>query len=462
MCPRPISNGMNKIIWRELIFLFVIFAFAGIVSAQGELLFGQHHAYSVVFRGNGEAIVYARLALTNSDDKPLTNFSFEIPKVTPSEMVVYQVTYPKQCVRYGYEDGPTGINGCVEYREPDFSQNYYYGGATEYKKITYTKSGTLYSFDLPNPVSPQKGTVIVVAYAAKGYVSQSLGRYQFNFETIKVPSRIEDLSVAVDVDSDLLLKGKQSSVNYGTNEVAVSASLPSAGVSSKELDSTVQRIGSYGALMKNAKNLAPNESFVVRGEYADNWFALYLPSILITVLIIIAIFAIVYFLAKFLKKRKERGDGELSNGRGMNSQELLLSTIKSIKNTESILNLANLGLGLLSVFLVFILSYLVTLLDRYGLFYRFNFDPVFVVVGFIVIVILYVLVILGPAIILATKRGWKTLIYVLVAELLWFALFFMLYIILFSTGMPLNRYPKMYYNSVMPPATSVESPVLPD
>lgn len=53
-----------------------------------------------------------------------------------------------------------------------------------------------------------------MAYVAKGYANESLGLYKFNFETFKVPSRIEEIKVAVDVDSDLVLKVKKSSVDY--------------------------------------------------------------------------------------------------------------------------------------------------------------------------------------------------------------------------------------------------------
>src|SRR3989338_6510564 len=293
------NKFFGKIIGVVSLSLFVLIGFAGTTSAQSELLFGQNHFYTVIFRGNGEAITYAKIAITNPDEKPLTEFSFEVPKVSPTEMVIYQMKLPQECVNYNYNDP---ARPCLQYRDPDYAQQYYYygysNGKAEYQKIQYTKSGNLYKFTLPTPVEPYKSTAIIVAYAAKGYVNESMGLYKFNFETLKVPSRIQEIRVAVDVDSDLLLKGKKSSVNYNSLGIASERAVAPQAISSRDLDKVVGSIGSYGPIVKEAKNLAPNESFVVKGEYATNWFRLYLGSILLTLLIVVGIFVGVYFLVK--------------------------------------------------------------------------------------------------------------------------------------------------------------------
>ena len=72
------------------------------------------------------------------------------------------------------------------------------------------------------------------------------------------------------MDTDLLLKGKRAQVDYGTHFVSEKAAAPQA-LSSRDLDRVVGKIGSYGPLVKEAKNLAPNETFIVKGEYATNW-----------------------------------------------------------------------------------------------------------------------------------------------------------------------------------------------
>ena len=423
---------MNKIFAKIIslvsLAVFVLAGFAGTVSAQNELLFGQNHFYTVIFRGNGEAITYAKIAITNPDEKPLTEFSFEMPKVTPSEIVMYQMKLPQECVRYNYNDP---ARPCLEYRDPDYAQRYYYygysNGQAEYQKIQYTKSGNLYRLTLPTQVEPYKSTAIVVAYAAKGYVKETLGLYKFNFETLKVPSRIQEIRVAVDVDSDLLLKGKKSSVNYNTSGLGVSELAAPQSVSSRDLDKVVGSIGSYGPLVKEAKNLAPNESFNVKGEYATNWFRLYLSSILLTILIIAAIFTGVYFLARFLKRR---GGQSGQFGSGTNQQ----MTPQTPQSSISIFNLTNASVSLLSVVLVVGLTYLLRFLLESDLFRSFNVDPVFGIVGFITIILLYVLVIFGPAIIVAIKHGWKSLVSILIAEFLWFVIFLVIYLVLFQSG----------------------------
>jgi hypothetical protein len=425
------KNFFRKIISLSLLSLFVLPIFAGTASAQGELFFGQNHSYTVIFRGNGEAITYAKIAITNPDEKPLTEFSFEIPKVSPTEIAMYQMKLPQECVRYDYKSPG---QPCLEWRDPDYAQRYYYygygyrEGQTEYQKIQFTRSGSLYRFTLPTPVEPYKSTAIVVAYAAKGYVKQSFGLFKFNFETIKVPSRIEQIRVAVDVDSDLLLKGKRAQVDYGVSTSELAA--PQA-ISSRDLDRVVGKIGSYGPLVKEAKNLAPNETFIVRGEYATNWFRLYLSSILITILIIAAIFAGVYFLAKFLKRRGGQS-GQFGNEA---NQQMPPQTPQS---SISILNLTNVSVSLLSVVLVVGLTYLLRFLLESDLLRSVNIDPVFGIVGFIAIILLYVLVIFGPAIIVAIKHGWKSLVSILIAEFLWFVIFLVLYFILFQSGLTSN------------------------
>ena len=422
----------RKIISLALLSLFILSIFIGTSSAQDELFFGQKHFYTVIFRGNGEAITYAKIVITNPDEKPLTEFFFEIPKVSPTEIAMYQVKLPRECVRYDYNSRG---HPCLEWRDPDYAQGYYYygygyrEGKIEYQKIQYTKSGNLYRFTLPTPVEPYKSTAIVVAYAAKGYVKKSFGLFKFNFETIKVPSRIEKIRVVVDVDTDLLLKGKRAQVDYGTSAFTEMAA-PQA-FSSLDLDRVVGKIGSYGPLVKEAKNLAPNETLIVRGEYATNWFRLYLSSILITILIIAAIFVGLYFLTKFLKRRGGKG-GQFEGGANQQTSS------QTPQSSISIFNLTNASVSLLSVVLVVGLTYLLKFLLESNLLRSVNIDPVFSIVGFITIILLYILVIFGPAIIMAIKHGWKSLVSILIAEFLWFLIFLVIYLVLFKSVLTSN------------------------
>jgi len=58
-------------------------------------------------------------------------------------------------------------------------------------------------------------------------------------------------------------------------------------------------------------------------------------------------------------------------------------------------------------------------------------DPMFIIIGFIAIILLYVLAIFGPAIVTAIKHGWKSLVSILIAEFLWSLIYLVLYFALF-------------------------------
>ena len=67
---------IKKVVSVAFVALLTMIGVANPVLAGDDLLFGQSHYYTVVFRGNGEAITYAKIAFTNPDEKPLTDFSF--------------------------------------------------------------------------------------------------------------------------------------------------------------------------------------------------------------------------------------------------------------------------------------------------------------------------------------------------------------------------------------------------
>lgn len=423
------SHFLKKLTSLSILLLSIFVGGYNLVSAQSELLFGQKHFYSVVFRGNDEAVTYAKLVITNPGDTPLTEFSFEIPNVEPTELAVYQMKLPQRCTQYDYKASP---QVCLQYSDPDYSTGYYYGGygnstgQTEYQVIHYTKSGNLYKLTLPTAIDPYKTSALIISYAAKGYVKNSMGLHTFNFETIKVPSRIEQIRVSVDVDSDLLMKGKKSSVNYGGIAQGGAVPVPNAmAISSVAMDKTVSNIGGYGALVKESKNLSPNESFNVRGEYATSWFRLYLSSILLSILIVVLIFVGIYFVSKLLKRYLEK-----SNPTGENTTPST-STQEPTKSS-SLFSVVNGAVSFASVLMVIGLTYLIQFLLESRILGSIN-SAVLGIVMFITVILLYVLVIFGPAIIVAIKHGWKSLLLILFAEFLWFLVFLAVYLTLFQS-----------------------------
>jgi hypothetical protein len=395
---------------------------------SNSLLFGQKHSYSVVFRGNGEAITYAKLVIPNQEEQALTEFSFEIPKVDVSEIIMYQMKLPPECIRYNYTD-PN--NPCVEYRDPDYGQDYYYYGSgqtAEYTRIKYTKSDNIYNLKLPNLVETNKSTAIILSYATKGYVNESFGLYKFNFETIKVNSRIQNIRVAVDVDSDLLLKGQQSFVNYNETGFVPMAKLgDSSAVSSRELDRVVSSIGSYGSIIKESKSLASNETFNVKGEYAKNWFRLYLTEIIITIIVIVIIISIIYFISKYISAKHKKSSDYSTKTQDKNSNIIN-------KNSIHLFNLTNVLVSLVTVILLIIINIVLRVLNQYNSWQSLIYDTTFSSLISVITNLLYTSIILAPAIMFGLRRGWGDALSIVILQFIWFILILSLYFILFQTG----------------------------
>jgi len=413
---------------------------AQIANAQGEILFGQKHYYSVLFRGNGEAIVTARLELTNPNDQPLSEFSFQIPKANVSEVAMYQSEQSFPCLRYDYY-APN--RPCLEYGAPDYRGGAYpqYGGNATYTKIDFTVVGNLYKFTLPSPVPPQKSTTVVLSYAAQGYTKNRFGLFSYAFETVKVPARIQNVQVAIDVDTELYLRGKRSNVEYArpasqtlSSEIGLGAS---AKITSPAFDSYVHSIGATGPVVKTAKALAPNESFIVKGEYARNWYRLYLSRIVTAVLILLVILAGLYFGRRYFHRPSPAGqEGTPSGG------AITAALIKAQGSNMYVYA----GWALLSAFLTAGLSiaiYVITqMLDRS---YGYSHDPIFELATFLIIAILYILAIFGPALWVSSTHGVKSFLAVMAWELVWFLVLLLIYAVFFSGG----TYPRSYPPDVM-------------
>ncbi|MBI2268047.1 MAG: hypothetical protein HYU80_01205 [Candidatus Blackburnbacteria bacterium] len=387
-----------------------------IVPPGDNIFFGQSHYYTVVFRNNGEAVVYSKFVLVNPEESSLSTFSFEVPKVVPSDLVIFQQKLRGYCLRYD----PVDSVKCIEEQEPDY-RNYYYGQGAQYQKIQYEKIGNTYKFDLPDPVNPNTTGALIIAYIAKGYAKEELGAFKFDFETLKVDSRIESVRVAVDVDSDLYLKGKKASVNYTESTVASIAEFESSvGV----VDRVASQIGSYGALVKESKGLAPSESFSVRGEYSDSLFKLYLRSIGLSVAIIAAI---IFVLVLFKRVFARIGDWISSYG-------------DSKANSYGFLGILNISIGLLSAFLALGLTVVVVFIQRSNF---ISYEPFITLLVVVIFVLLYFLALLAPAIASAISRGWRSLLTVLLWETIWLFVFVVLYFLLFKSGLDYSRYPKI-------------------
>jgi len=274
------------------------------------------------------------------------------------------------------------------------------------------QQGDVYSVTLPSPVALDHSTALVIAYSFKGYAKKSLGLFKFSFETFKVSSYVTKSKVTVDVDSDLYMEGKQSNVNYTTSydSSEIIGDVGVATATGGNIEKIAYSIGNYGPVVKEAKSIAPQETFTVNGEYAKSKFRLYLSSVMTFVLVVVGLLLVIYFGSIFFKKEN-------------------ISVVIEEDNKFNIFDIKNIFLGLLSVVLTVALTLGVNFIGEN---LRMN-DFVIAAGGFILMILLYIFFVFGIAIIVAVKHGgWKTFLSIFISEIFWGVLFFVMYVLMFG------------------------------
>jgi hypothetical protein len=400
-----VYNGSMFGFFRQLTLVLILGLVATPVYAnQTDLLFGQRHSYKVVFRGNGEAVVYAHITANNTADKPLEELALEFPGIHPQELIAFQ-----QHVNPGCTEAYCPLS--KPQRPEDALSSVIYPQTSAYKKLSYKQEGLRYVLKLDKAAAADQAATVVLAYTTKGYAAKSLGRYEFNFQTLKSTERIATAQVAVDVDSDLRLKGFASQVNFNqVDQQSVAVGVTDG----RNLDSVISNIG-YGAIVKQASNLAPGETLSVKGQYASHWWGLYWSE-----LATVAAIALMLVLALWLRARRHP------------------KTSASHWNLATLLARPPFVSGLVSAAAVVGLSLLVRqwMQSRYG-----YMDPLVTLVGTVVILVVYGLIILGPSVWMVVKGGGiRPAFMALVWQLIGYTVFLALYLMLFQSA------PPQYYN----------------
>lgn len=405
-------------------------------------ILGQDHAYSVTFRGNGEAVVSAKVVFTNLSDSPLNTMSLRVPKVDAKDVIVFQVLRDKQCIRYK----PMPLNepqtlearqsACAEFQDPDY-YNYY--GNSKYQKASSELHGDTIDVTLPQPVKANGSGAFLVYYRAFGYAKKNLfGAYTFTFETLKVEDKIRNLTVGISTDSDLVLKGAKGKVNYRFNEAGVMAMKSadaSSAMASPQFDQYYQQIG-YGTITKNASNLQPLDSYTVKGAYAENNVMLYGKEVGITILVFLLCLVLFMLIIKktfnWLSATKKPG----------------VAT-----NTMSMSILTTTGLGFVTS--LFILFYTVGLI-MVNMFLRvlFGYDQLLFIINILLVMIsiaIYALLLFAPSIVVGIKKGVSWGLGTFVATVIWLVIdMIFAFIILFFAFRFQNRpYPIPYLENIM-------------
>ena len=362
---------------------------------------GQNHFYSLVFRGNGEAIVTLRVALTNtSETDKLTDVELRIPKILdPKDLSVYQILVQGPCIHF--EDRGTTFYPyspkCLEYGEPDYYNQYFYGQA-KYQKTKAEFSGDTLKVTLPTAIEPQKTGSFFVYFRAFGYARKDLfGAYNFEFESLKVEDSINQLNIGINTDADQFLKGAKGTVDYRQEDAAVALkaapAMEGGAVANTSIDRFVAQIG-QGKIVKTASNLAGLESYKVKGEYAKSRTRLYGKELtVIFVVILVLVLAVVLILRKLLKKGDTKKDSteksEKISDKG-NTNQFLLSLGVSFASS-----LVSAGYTI-AVFVV--VNGVNNVID-------YQYQAIVAILMTVISFAVYALIIIGPSIYIGVKKG---------------------------------------------------------
>lgn len=226
--------------------------------------------------------------------------------------------------------------------------------------------------------------------------------FPYTFETIRVNERVEEVKVRIDTDSDLYMKSSLGRVNYGIgNAVALDVAQP-ADVTDKHLDLAVHQIYSGGLVEKVGKSLSPYETFTVSGKYATSWWRMQAFAI-------VSFFAVLAALITWSHIRSKR--------------RTVQNKVKE-EGTLRFLDVHHVLTGFASAVGVFAITWLVFYTVEGPLLDSVNYDMqgVFLIVGFILMVLTYLAVVFGPAIYMTVKYhgGWRRFGSVMGHEIFWF------------------------------------------
>lgn len=240
--------------------------------------------YTVVFDGEGEAAVVARIDLTNNTKSSIDQVNLNVPAKS------LRIINAAQSYRGYINDYPTG--------RPEIYPNYHYGGyySLDSKQIS-NADGFSVKLTLVNSLSSQESTTILLYYKATGYVNNILGLRNFGFQTIKTDFDVDTVRVAVNAQEPFNVKGAKASTNYQPNFAPISEGKSFSGADDASLGALSTQIQTEEGFVKQTQSLDPGENFVVKGSYAESVVLLYLPDLvgwLIGAVIVLGVFWLVY------------------------------------------------------------------------------------------------------------------------------------------------------------------------
>ena len=395
-----------------------------IAPYQGDTFLGQNHSYSVVFRGNGEAIVSLRVSMGNSTDSTIKELNLRVPKVQASGIYAFQIFKEKQCIRYEQStynpetrSYPSPI--CAEYQEPNYYNDYYYYNA-KYKKADYEYKNDTLTVKLPSPIEVSKSGAVFIYFRAAGYAKKDFwGAYNYTFETLQAEDAINSLNIGLSTDSDLFMKGVKGEVNYRFNDVAPQVAKlgiggGEAGVANSALDSYINQIGS-GQIYKSASNLMPLESYKVTGSYAKSRGALYGKEILIGVISFIVVIVLVIAAVVFIYKMLRKNPVSIKKDEKMDLKEKPVSPTSNGKMFVAVTLIGFVTSLLMTVYTILVVILGAVIIKNVDYSYQSLIGIVLVIIS----ILIYLLLVTAPGVLIGVKKGVGWGLGAVVSTVLW-------------------------------------------
>ena len=329
---------MKRYILRITSFIFIIFLFSfltvnaatdGVINPKD---YGQSHSYSVLMRGNGEAVIWSTIQITNGEELPVSQLVLKTGNLTPrlfeawQEIEIMSASAPARC-RNAINTSTTTdfviVKDQFECRSL-FGNNYSYiqpiQGKLEYRynKLTIQQSGKTVTFALAKPIDKNTKGTIITSYRGFGVVDEGFfGRMKFDFQTLETASRVRSIDVVVNVDTDLYIKGDKANVSYVESTPKIFSesadysgigSAPTSGIGTMgmALEPVSYRIGrdtTSTSIKKSTSDLLGGDVFHVRGVYASSWFGIYWTKLIIGLLIVLAVIIMIILGVRLWRMR---------------------------------------------------------------------------------------------------------------------------------------------------------------
>lgn len=425
----PLSLGVASMLAVSLVVMSTS------VAGQG-LLIGQEHSYDVYVRGNGEALVAARIVVDNTQEQSMKTVTLRTPEdVNVSELHAAQELRPDECIdeRSRYRDDEE----CQEFKPPDYSDNYGYRDNSKFQRISVDEADGAITAKLEKAIEPDTNGAFLLSFVTRDFVEPTFGNaYNFKAKSLRADQRITEANMAVYADTDYRIRGAESDVDYASVSGGASelqSADAGATVESTALRDFSQRVGKHGHVSKTAQALAPGDVMEVEGFAAQSWWRLNLVKLLIIGLIAVGVIVgLVYWWRRSGNSGNsdDKHDSNYTATKQKKEPTNSQATHSRIAHNHSRLYIISILLGLVSALAVMGVTAL--LLNIEDLFSRSS--ELLTALQGLAILATYLFALLAPPIFAGVRYGLRWGLLTIGFGLLWIVLLVAIFSILFAGG----------------------------